>query len=59
MISVPIDGEFKAEHICLLWQNAIRPFYPLHPLFTDFDPPQKFRGLVFFGIIFFVNWGPT
>ena len=43
MIFLPIDGEFKAEHICLLWQNAIRQFYPLHPLFTDFDP-QKILG---------------
>ena len=58
MIFLPIDGEFKAEHICLLWQNAIRQFYPLHPLFTDFDPPKNFRGLVFWDY-FFVNWGPT
>ena len=58
MIFLPIDGEFKAERICLLWQNAIRQFYPLHSLFGDFDP-QNFRGLAFLGLFFFVNWGPT
>ena len=58
MIFLPIDGEFKAKHICLLWQNAIRQFYPLHPLFGDFDPPKIFRGLAFLGL-FFCKLGPT
>ena len=40
---LPIDGEFKAEHICLLCQITIRQFYPLHSLFGDFDP-LKFLG---------------
>ena len=37
---LPVDGEFKAEHICLLCRITIRQFYPLHSLFGDFDPPK-------------------
>ena len=58
MIFISVDAYKYAEHICVLLQITIRKFYPLHPLFTVFDP-QKILGGWFLWDYFFVNWGPT